>query len=329
MLPILKRRAIEFRFRLNALRARFLRYGSAAYRRRTAQELDHFSDSHSDSYNDRCLEPSPPVWDEMQKRAASLIRRATGHDTVGYLVNRVSDRPDARMLSLGSGPAGLEFMVSRQAPLLTIDCLDLNPQLLEAGRSQAAAEGLRVNFEQADLNSVDLPENEYNLIFCHASLHHILEIETLAQQMRKALRANGELVVVDVLTRDGYLMWPENRKLVHKIWKTLPERYRLNHTGYHPRKRVDRKIWEWDTRASGMECLRTEAVLPSLRENFTSVHYVPYFGICRRFFDQMYGPNYDLSRPLDRALVDWIWELDCDMLGNGQLRPETFFGVFR
>ncbi len=329
MISSWKRRYIEFRFRSNALWARFLRYGSNAYRRREAQELEHFSAAHSGSYDDKGMEPAPQVWEEMQERAASLIRRATGHDIVGYLVDRARIREDARMLSLGSGPGGLEFLVSRQAPSLAIHCLDLNPQLLEAGRRRAAMEELRIEFGRADLNDVELPENEYDIIFCHASLHHVLEIESLAARMRRALRQNGELVVVDLLTRDGYRMWPENRNLAQRIWKTLPERYRLNHTGYYPEKRLDREIWEQDTRSSGMECLRPEAVLPALRDHFTPVHYVSYFGLCRRFFDPMYGPNYDLSRPLDRAIVDWIWELDCHLVQNRQLRPETFFGAFR
>jgi hypothetical protein len=42
----------------------------------------------------------------------------------------------------------------------------------------------------------------------------------------------------------------------------------------------------------------------------------------------MYGPNYDLSRPLDRAIVDWLWALDCESLDRGELAPETFFGIY-
>lgn len=59
------------------------------------------------------------------------------------------------------------------------------------------------------------------------------------------------------------------------------------------------------------------------------VHHVPYFTLSRRFFDTMYGPNFDLSAPIDRALFEWIWQLDCHYLQSGQLRPETFFGVYR
>jgi hypothetical protein len=34
-----------------------------------------------------------------------------------------------------------------------------------------------VRFSQADLNTVSLPKREFDLVFCHACLHHVLELE--------------------------------------------------------------------------------------------------------------------------------------------------------
>ena len=76
---------------------------------------------------------------------------------------------------------------------------------------------LGVEFEKADLNTVLLPENEFDILFCHASPHHVLKIEAVARQIRKTMRENGELVVAGILTRDGNLTWPEDRKLVRAI----------------------------------------------------------------------------------------------------------------
>jgi hypothetical protein len=77
-----------------------------------------------------------------------------------------------------------------------------------------------------------------------------------------------------------------------------------------------------------MECVRSEDIVPLLAASFTVRHFVPLLSLGRRFFDLMYGPNYDLERPLDRAVFDWIWELDCESIDEGRLRPETFFGVY-
>lgn len=187
---------------------------------------------------------------------------------------------------------------------------------------------ISTRFEVADLNTVVLPPRAFDLVFCHASLHHIIEMERLMEQITRTLRPGGELITVDVVTRNGYRMWPETREVVHALWRTLPERFRLNHTAY-PEPRVDNEIWEMDTSVGSMECIRSEDILPVLAQTFTPTAFVPFLSIGRRFLDPMYGPNYDLAAPIDKALFDWIWELDRHYIASGQLHPETFFGIYR
>lgn len=329
LLSQLRERWHRLRARGRALAAARLRLGSSAYRKRLAEEIEHYTELYSSGEAPNLMEPAPPAWVELQQRAARLIRRRTGADMTGHVIALLNARPQARMVSLGSGPGGVELVIAREARSAEILCLDINAAALELGRQAAAAEELDVRFAQADLNRVELEAGAFDVVFCHASLHHVLELERLLGQVERALRPGGALVVVDIITRNGYRMWPETRRLAGAIFQTLPDRYRLNHTAYLPRKRVDRKIWDGDTRGAGMECLRSEELLPLLRSRFQVECLVPHFSLSRRFFDTMYGPNYDLSRPLDRAILDWIWELDCYLLESGRLRPETFFGIFR
>jgi len=330
MLIWLLERWRRLRLRANVLRAGFLRVGSGAYRQRTSEEIEHYHECHGagePAAASALMEPAPAVWEEMQRRASGLVSQELGADIVSYVAGRLAGRAEARLVSLGCGPGGVELAIARQARAASILCLDLNPGVLALGREAAEAEGLNVRFEPTDLNTVTLEPGAFDVVFCHASLHHILELERLADQIKRTLREGGALVVTDVITRNGYRMWPETRRTVQAIWKTLPERYRVNHTAYAG-PRIDEKVWESDMRGAGMECLRSQDILPVLRERFEVECFVPQFALCRRFFDTMYGPNYDLSRPLDRAVVDWIWELDCDLIREGKLGPETFFGVF-
>ena len=311
----------------------YLRPGTRAYRRHVGEELKHYGEVHSEENTatvgqETLFEPAPPAWEEIQSRAKALIRQQSGNDIDGHVISRLQVRPKIRLLSLGSGPGGVELGFVRQAPESEIVCMDLNPDLLRLGEERANAENLSVRFEQADLNTVSLPSDEFDIVFCHASLHHLIELETIIEQIKRTLRPGGELIVVDIITRHGYRMWPETRKIVSELWSTLPERYRVNHTAYL-RKAVDKRIFEADTRPQNMECIRSEDILPLLNANFATEAFVPYLSICRRFFDTMYGPNYDLSQPLDRAILQWIWELDCEYLRTNTLRPETFFGIYK
>ena len=322
----------RLRHHYHLLRARLrnlgvaLRPGGRGYARHLGEEIEHYSRVFGP--DPRLIEPVPPAWDEIQRRAAALIRARTGADIFEHLLRRLRSRDGMRMLSAGSGPGGVELAFAREAPAAHITCVDVNPELLRRGQQQAAAEGLTVRFEQADLNTISLPARQYDIIFCHASLHHLVALEHVFTEFRRALAPGGVLIVVEVITRNGYRMWPETRKLVHAIWATLPERFRVNHTAY-PAKWSDRRIWEAGTGVTGMECVRSEEILPLLRKHFHEETFVPYLSFCRRFFDTMYGPNYDLSRALDRAILDWLWQLDCESIETGSLRGETMFGIYR
>jgi len=308
---------------------RHLKPGTAEYSEHVREEIEHYGRIYQEEEaRERLMQPVPSAWIEVETRAAALIKQATGNELVGHVAERLRDRRGARMLSLGSGPGGIELLLAGQVPEAAIVCMDINPDLLQLGRQRAEALALNLNFAEADLNTVELPSAEFDVVLCHAALHHVIELERLMHQIGRTLRQGGVFVTVDVVTRNGYVMWPETKEIVQTIWKTLPAKFRTNHAAYTA-PLIDEEIWEADLSLSGMECVRSEDILPAINRRFTTEHFVPYFSICRRFFDSMYGPNFDLAIPLDEAIFNWIWRLDLHYLTTKQLRPETFFGVYR
>lgn len=306
--------------------------GDPEYQRLAREEIQHYTDiflgeAASPSAQTTLFQPVPASWVRVEERAATLVRSATGFDLGGHVLNRLRSKGSVRMLSLGSGPGGVELAYARQAPGADITCIDLNPDLVRLGQQRAGEEGLRVSFEVGDLNVIELPRDQFDFVFCHAALHHVLELERLAEQIQRALRAGGELITVDVCTRNGFLMWPETKEIAVRAFKTLPARFRINHTAYS-KARLDDELWEADTSGVSMECIRSQDIIPVLSRTFETRHFVPYFSICRRLLDTMYGPNYDLTQSLDTAILDWIWELDRYYLESKLLKPETFFAIY-
>jgi ubiquinone/menaquinone biosynthesis C-methylase UbiE len=300
------------------------RPGTPEYERLLATELDHLTAA----YGQNLLLDVPPVWKELEGRCNELVRAQTGHEPFDHVSTRLRSQPGARLVSLGSGPGGLELWLAEGAPDAEIVCFDVNETLLEAGREAAAVRGLRnIAFEQADLNSVELPRGAFDFAMSHAALHHLVELEHVAGELNRTLRTGGELVTVDIVSRNGFLLWPETREIAGAIFRTLPERLRLNHTAY-AEPRIDDELWEADTSAASMECIRSEDIVPVLDSAMRRRAYVPYLTLARRFFDPMYGRNYDLSSQLDRAIFEWIWQLDLWYLDRRELRPETFFGIY-
>jgi ubiquinone/menaquinone biosynthesis C-methylase UbiE len=303
--------------------------GTPEYHEHMGAELEHWSRVFTQGPGRETLVlPVPSSWDEIEARTARLIRERTGRDQVEHVCHQLGLDTHRRMLSLGSGACGLEIDIARHMPRSRVVCMDINSELLELGRERANSQALNFEFEVADLNTVALPSREYDIVFCHSALHHILELERLVEQIKHTLRPGGVFITEDIITKNGYVMWPETLEIVRDIWRTLPARFRVNHTAY-AEPTLDDEIWDFDQSADRMECVRSEDILGILSSAYQVEWFVPYLTISRRFLDSVYGPNYDLRKPLDRAVLDWIWQLDLQYLNTRRLRPETFFGVYR
>lgn len=301
------------------------------YAARVQEEIEHYARVYDDENSRRTLTQAvPPSWEYMEALANSLICAANqGRSAYMEVVSRLQRTGGGRVLSLGSGPGGQEMTIARllgETPYEFI-CMDLNPQLAALGQERAEAAGINMRFQVQDINELELGEGEFDVVICFASLHHLINLEHIFYEINRALKPEGALVVADICTRNGYRMWDETLAVVRSLWEVLPERYKRNHTSY-PTPQVDTVYENLDYGAYDMECARSQDILPLLEHYFVRRLYVPYFSIARRFFDTKYGPNYDLSRPLDKTILDTFWNLDVEYLAAGLLKPETFFGVY-
>jgi 2-polyprenyl-3-methyl-5-hydroxy-6-metoxy-1,4-benzoquinol methylase len=303
------------------------------YQARLREEIEHYTRLYDDEQSRQQLTQSVPAsWNYVEGRAWRRIKEANeGRSSVDEVLHHLRRCGGGRILSVGSGPGGQEIAMAKNlresGTTYEVLCLDVNPNLIALGQERANAEGLNIGFRVQDMNHVDLSKNAFDVIMCFSSLHHLISLEHVFSELHGALKPDGELVVVDIVTRNGYFMWDETLEVVRALWRILPEQFKFNFTSYE-KPQIDEEYRNLDYGADDMECARSQDILPLLAQYFEPITYVPYFSICRRFFDTKYGPCYDLSKPLDKAIVDFIWNLDVHYLSTGKLKPETFFGVY-
>ena len=281
----------------------------------------------------RMHQDTPPVWDAVEECFADRLERQTGaRNLYQYVARHLEGRPNASILGLGSGACGNELdgiapLLKSQGCELSLTCVDINPAILDQAGTEAEQRGVRFEGLVMDINQIKLPERQYDIIVAYASLHHFLELDHIAEQCNRALRPEGLLVTVDIPTRNGYRMWPETETIVNSLLASFPKAYRVDHT--RAAEPVEVTVLEnVDHSQNSFECINSEAILPALRKRMKEVDYVPAFSLARRFFDTKFGPNYDLSRPLDRSMFQFVMELDEHYLDTEVLKPETFFGAY-
>lgn len=297
------------------------------------QKLENEIKFYEKVFDGKLFQQSNMAWNEVNIHCSLKIQKITKYPGLAqYIAGHTKNKKNIKLLGLGSGACGVELdcilpEIAKNGTKLDLTCLDINKKILDQANIEAKKRGAVFHADVQDINELVLPTNHYDVILAHASLHHFINLKRISKQINKSLKPNGFFITVDIPTKNGYLMWPETYKVVQNIWNILPDKYKIDHTKYnYPHLATNYENIDYST--NSFECINSEAILPSLRKYLKEKVYIPELSISRRFFDSKFGPNYDLNQPLDRAIFDFIVNLDIYYLDNKILKPETFFGVY-
>lgn len=245
-----------------------------------------------------------------------------------YIVDRINSFKHAEILSIGTGPCGLEIHIAKQiACPYQFECLEINEKMLELGVSKAAMERLIFRPVVQDANKLALSK-EYDVVLAHASLHHLVNLEHVFTEIGSHLSPEGYFFVYESTPRNGMLLWPETKDLIARIWKVMPERWRVDCTRSGTRIVCD-EYPERDVSINGFECVRSQDIIPLLSRYFKPEHRFSGLSFVRRFVDREFGPDYDLARVEDKLFIDLLLALDDHLVSEGSLNPEIIFYVLR
>jgi SAM-dependent methyltransferase len=169
-------------------------------------------------------------------------------------------------LSLGCGGGRAERLLIKSGICGQIIGIDVSEGALTEARAAAETEGLAITYQQGDLNSIDLPQGNFDLVVTQTCLHHVLELERLAGQIAVSLVPGGCLWVDDFIGESQF-QWLDRRiSAANALLQALPERYR------HSRL-TGRAITEIVRRAPGtlispFESIRSSEIVPIFTSHF-------------------------------------------------------------
>jgi SAM-dependent methyltransferase len=236
-------------------------------------------------------------------------------------------RPTPRLVSLGAGNCDLELELAQALKAkghdFTLDCLELNPAMLERGRVAADAAGLsNLNFIPTDLNTWNAAGG-YDAVVAIQSLHHVVNLEGLFDEVKRCLRPGGTFLISDMIGRNGHQRWPEALEIVHEFWRKLPPSYRFN----IQLSRYEQLYQSWDCSVQGFEGVRSQDILPLLLERFHFQFFFPYGNAIDPFVDRAFGPHFDAAAEWDRSFIDAVHQRDDDEMAAGRLKPTHLLAV--
>ncbi len=233
-------------------------------------------------------------------------------------------------ISIGAGNCDTEVriaktLIAQGLSRFTIECLELNPAMIERGRLLAATEGVAAHIIPVvgDFNAWT-PDKHYHAVMANQSLHHVMNLEGLFDAIARAIHGfEGVLITSDMIGRNGHQRWPEALAIVEEYWQALAPRYRYN----HQLRRQEDSFVNWDCSVEGFEGIRAQDILALLVERFHFDLFVPFANVITPFIDRGFGPNFDVERAEDRALIDEIHKRDEREMAAGCITPTQMFAV--
>ncbi len=302
---------------------------NAGYRSRIKSQINQFADTAK-------LKKLPPIYQYyVRKFLQPRLLQVFGCNNalsfyVDHFASTLEKEGSGRLMSIGSGDCNVEIniakaMIKKGVTDFVFECHELSEIRLNRGEELARREGLcdKFSFHSTDFNSFEL-QNKYSAIMAHHTLHHIVELERLFEQIQKSLTPNGRFVTIDMIGRNGHMRWSEALELVELIWKFMPERYKYNHQF----EEFHKDYINWDCSKRGFEGIRAQDILGLIGKYFNCDKFYAYGNLPDIFIERGYGHNLDEENQSDTAFIDFLEKINDRMIDSGCLKPTMMFGIF-
>jgi SAM-dependent methyltransferase/LPS sulfotransferase NodH len=218
------------------------------------------------------------IWGKMlpdRDRSEAAIEATKASATLGICRNqsslfRVANEKKLKFehgLSLGCGTGRRERELISSGVCRSFHGIDISEKAIAAARQIAKEQDFPLTYEVADLNFLKLPEKTFDLVVAQTSLHHVLFLERVAEQVWRSLKSDGYFWIHDFIGETQGQHDPKRLSIMNRILAILPEKFRRNKiTG---RLIADIKRPEPGRLASPFEAIRSGEIVPVLQQWFT------------------------------------------------------------
>ncbi len=228
--------------------------------------------------------PVAAYWDENRRKSLdpafwmahplcreAINRRVSGSPHVwplDWFRGVLQGVPFDRGLSWGCGLGAFERSAIRCGIVREIDAFDISPASLEDARREAEREGISgIRYRVGSFDDPHLEPNRYDVVFFHASLHHVARLERLFRRLSEALKPAGAIYVDEYIgpSRDG---WSDDEmRLARAVLEMIPRDARIREHLAYPIERDDPS-----------EAIRSAEIPRFLHEFFEISQWRPYGG---------------------------------------------------
>ena len=170
-------------------------------------------------YHDLAAGPYDHKWGisygrQGQAQVVGKLRKALGHEPRGYL----------RALEIGAGTGYFTLNLLRAGVIREAVATDISPGMLETLERSASRLGLEVETARCEAAELPFDDSSFDLVFGHAVLHHLPDLEGAFREFGRVLRPGGTIAFCGEPSRygDRISQWPKRGAVaLAPVWRAL------------------------------------------------------------------------------------------------------------
>lgn len=266
-----------------------------------------------------------------------------------YLKTRI---PFEKCLSICCGFGNIERTLSKLHVAKKIIGTDIAPGAIAEARKRATAENLdNIEYFVADLNKVDLPASEYDLVWANGALHHIADLEGVISKLHRVIQNGGYLISNEYVGPRYQQIPARQQELVNAVKHLLPPelrrkdlcpkpygnsmfakaiRFAVRHLigWFRPGKIYD-VLWEKRPIEHFLaydpsECVKSDQIIPTLNKYFPEVEVKYYNGsILQHALDMEFYTHYDSTNPKHRTILQMLFNIESSLATAGEISQDN------
>jgi SAM-dependent methyltransferase len=145
---------------------------------------------------------------------------------VGKLGKALGRRPEhfPRALEIGAGTGYFSLNLVRAGVVGEAVATDISPGMLQALQGSAARLGVGLETARCEAASLPFPDESFDLVFGHAVLHHLPDLEGAFREFRRVLRPGGTVAFCGEPSRYGDRIAALPKRGAHAlspVWRAL------------------------------------------------------------------------------------------------------------
>jgi SAM-dependent methyltransferase len=125
--------------------------------------------------------------------------------------------PFPSALEIGAGTGYFSLNLLQAGVIGEATCVDISPGMLHALEDNATELGLEVVTEACDAEALPFPDDTFDLVFGHAVLHHLPDLDKAFAEFARVLRPGGTLAFAGEPSRYGDRLAAVPKRAAHAV----------------------------------------------------------------------------------------------------------------